>query len=73
MYGDKYTETPEQKERMRLILALMQVDNITNLLKDNEWKQFIYSHLSPIKYELERQLTITNQSANITEEKRNEQ
>lgn len=73
MYGDKYTETPEQKERMRLILALMQVDNITNLLKDNEWKQFIYSHLSSIKYELERQLTITNQSANITEEKRNEQ
>ena len=73
MYGDKYIETPEQKERMRLILALMQVDNITNLLKDNEWKQFIYSHLSSIKYELERQLTITNQSANITEEKRNEQ
>ena len=73
MYGDKYIETLEQKERMRLILALMQVDNITNLLKDNKWKQFIYSHLLSIKYELERQLTITNQSANITEEKRNEQ
>lgn len=73
MYGDKFEETPKQKEKMRLILALMQVDNITSLLKDNEWKSYIYSHISPIKYELERQLTNLNHSDNITKDKRNDQ
>ena len=38
----------------------MQVDNLTELLKDNEWKQYLYSHLSPLKYELERQLSLLN-------------
>ena len=35
--------------------ALQQVDNITKLTKDNDWQEFIYSHLTPIKFELERQ------------------
>ena len=44
-------------EKTRLILALYQVDGITQLTKDNEYKQFIYMHLNSIKCELERQLT----------------
>lgn len=44
-------------EQTRLILALYQVEGITGLTKDNPYKQFIYSHLTSIKYELERQLT----------------
>ena len=42
-------------EQYNLLAALQQVDNITKLTKDNDWKEFIYSHLTPIKFELERQ------------------
>ena len=49
-----------KKEKTNLILALTQVENIAKLTEKNEWKDFIYSHLSPIKYELERQLTHLN-------------
>ena len=72
-YGDKLEESPEDKEKMRLILALYQVDNITQLTKNNEYKQFIYMHLNSIKYELERQLTNLNHSVSITKEKQKEQ
>jgi len=44
-------------EEMKLTLALMQVNNIVELTKDNEWKNHLYSHLSSLKIELERQLT----------------
>ena len=50
-------------QQTKLIIALNQVDNITKLTEDNEYKTYLYSHLSTIKYELERQLTnLTNQS-----------
>ena len=41
----------------KLILAKYQVVNIIELTKDNEYKQFIFMHLNPVYYELERQLT----------------
>ena len=44
-------------EKTKLILALHQVDGITGLTKDNEYRQFIFMHLNSIKCELERQLT----------------
>ena len=54
-------------EKTRLILALHQVNNLTILLEDNEYKQFMYSHLIPIKYELQRQLNnLTNTSPYTT-------
>jgi len=43
-------------DKTKLILALMQIDNLTNLLKDNEYEQFMVSHLMPLKVELQRQL-----------------
>ena len=46
--------------KTKLILALMQIDNISNLMKDNEWEQFMVSHLIPLKVEMERQLTNLN-------------
>ena len=50
-------------EQTKLILALYQVDNLTQLTKDNEYKHYLYCKLSSIKCELERQLTnLTNQS-----------
>jgi hypothetical protein len=44
-------------QKTKLTTALMQVDSIVELTQDNEWKTYIYNHLSPIKYELERQLS----------------
>ena len=47
-------------EREKLFIALTQIDNVVTLLDNNEWKNYLYNHLSPIKYELERQLTNLN-------------
>ena len=43
-------------EEAKLILGLMQIDNLTNLLKDNEYEKFMYNHLIQIQVELKRQL-----------------
>jgi hypothetical protein len=50
-------------DQTKLILALMQIDNITNLMKENEYEHFMVSHLIPIKYEIERQLSNKNNPA----------
>lgn len=42
--------------KTKLILALMQIDNINNLMKENEYEHFMVSHLIPLKVEMERQL-----------------
>ncbi len=42
----------------RLSDALNQVENLSSLLENNEWKTFLYQHLIPLKYELQRQLTL---------------
>ena len=48
-------------EQTKLILALYQVDGITQLTKDNEYQHYLYCKLSSIKCELERQLAnLTN-------------
>ena len=41
----------------KLILALYQVEGIINLIKDNEYRQYMFMHLNPVYYELKRQLT----------------
>jgi len=41
----------------KLILAKYQVENIIELIKDNEYSQYMFMHLNPVFYELERQLT----------------
>ncbi len=52
-------------QQTKLILALMQIDNLTSLIKDNEYQQFLYSHLMSIQIELQRQLTNLNHSSKI--------
>ena len=48
-------------QKTKLILAQIQIDNIRNLLKDGQYAGFFTSHLLPVKYEIERQLTnLTN-------------
>ena len=57
-------------EQTKLILALHQVEGIVGLTKDNPYRQYIFMHLNPVKYELERQLanlTITQKTSKIKE------
>jgi len=47
-------------DKTKFILALMQIENITELLKENEYEHFMVSHLMPLKIEIERQLSNLN-------------
>ena len=47
-------------DKTKLILAIMQVENISNLMKDNEYEHFMVSHLMSLKVEMERQLSNMN-------------
>jgi hypothetical protein len=44
-------------EKEKLIIALMQIDSLTELLQGNEYQQFLYSHLISTQVELKRQLS----------------
>ena len=44
-------------EKERLLLALQQINNITNLIQDNQYKDFMYCKLVSVEVELQRQLT----------------
>ena len=44
-------------EQTKLILALMQIDNLISLTKENEYQRFLYGHLVSVKVELKRQLS----------------
>jgi hypothetical protein len=44
-------------EKERLLLALQQINNITNLVQDNQYKEFLYGKLISVEIELQRQLT----------------
>jgi hypothetical protein len=44
-------------DKTKLIFAMMQVENIRNLMKENEYEHFMVSHLIPLKVEMERQLS----------------
>jgi sRNA-binding regulator protein Hfq len=53
-------------ETQKITSALSQIDNLTILLEDNEWKTFLYSHLIPLKYELQRQQSLLTNQTNST-------
>ena len=46
----------ETTEGEWLSIALTQIDNVAKLTEENEYKKFLYSHLFPIKVELQRQI-----------------
>jgi len=54
-------------QKTKLIFALMQTENIISLMQGNEYERFFSSHLSPILYELKRQLTNQTHSTKIKE------
>jgi len=47
-------------KEVKLILALQQVNNIASLVGENEYKQFLYSHLISVEIELKRQILCLN-------------
>ena len=51
----------------KIHFALMQIDNVSNLIAGNEYERFFVSHLVSIKVELERQLTNLTHSSKIKE------
>jgi hypothetical protein len=42
-------------EQTKLLLALQQIDNLTSLLENNKYQQYLYGHLTQIRIELQRQ------------------
>ena len=44
-------------ETTKLILAKYQVEGIIELIKGNEYEHYMFMHLNPVFYELQRQLT----------------
>ena len=50
---------------IKMLLALDQIHNLMSLLQGNEYEKFLVSHLLPLKYEIERQLTNIQSSAKI--------
>jgi len=53
-------------EKLKLILCLQQVDNISNLIRDNECEDFLISRLISLKVEFERQLQLTKTKDHAT-------
>jgi len=54
-------------DQAKLILALMQIENLTNLIEGNEYQKFLYGHLISVQVELQRQLTNLTHSSKIKE------
>jgi hypothetical protein len=46
--------------KINLIFALQQVENISNLVRENNYEAFFTSHLLPVKFEIERQIALHN-------------
>jgi hypothetical protein len=44
-------------EKEKLIIALMQIDSLTELLQGNEYRQFLYGKLIGLQTEIKRQLS----------------
>ena len=54
-------------DEIKFILALQQIDNLTSLLNDNEYEQYMYYHLIQVQVEVQRQLTNLSNPIKIKE------
>lgn len=50
--------------KIKLVLALQQIENVFELTKDGPYAGFFSSHLFPIKFEIERQLCLLTNDNN---------
>ncbi len=44
-------------KKEKLIIALTEIDSLTELLHGNEYQQFLYGHLIQMQVEIRRQLS----------------
>jgi len=52
--------------KTNLILALRQIENVSNLVRKNNYERFFMSHLVPLKYEIQRQIALqTNEQKKV--------
>ena len=49
-------------KKTRLLQALAQINNVTQLIRDNEWEHHLQQHLCVVEYELQRQLSLINEN-----------
>ena len=54
-------------ETSKLLFAIQQTENIIKLMQGNEYEKFFISQLSPVLYDLKRQLTNLKKSSKIEE------
>jgi predicted RNA-binding protein with EMAP domain len=53
-------------QKIKLLLALQQTENIYELIRGNQYEGFFASHLLNVKYELERQITNLTRAENCS-------
>lgn len=55
------------RAQQKLEVALQHIQELTSLIEGNEYEQFLVSHLLPIQYEIQRQLTNLQTHSKIKE------
>jgi len=53
-----------QDQKLILIFANQQVENLFSLLEDNPYQSYLYQNLNTVKYEILRQLSSLNANTN---------
>ena len=47
-------------EKERMLKALVHINEIQTLIKDNQFEKYLQDHLNVVEYELQRQLSLIN-------------
>ena len=47
-------------EKERMLQALVHINDIQTLIKDNQFEKYLQDHLIVVEYELQRQLSLIN-------------
>ena len=47
-------------EKERMLKALVHINDIQSLIKDNQFEKYLQDHLIVVEYELQRQLSLIN-------------
>lgn len=52
-------------DQTKLLFAIQQIENISNLIEGNRYETFMVSHLVSLKVELKRQMVLINAGKEI--------
>ena len=62
---------PRMNNHVKLVFALEHVAHLEDLIKGNEWEQYLSQNLSTMKYEFERHLSLEEGKLNVTTKGKN--